>query len=336
MHRLMNLLIFKVNQLGDNVVFLPLVQQLAAHFPHWRITVMTSPAATPLYEVACPAARLLSFNTQDFNSSWKNPARLARLLRITRALKPDTCLLGNDQGNAAHFIARLSGAALCVGPHVPERRLGFLLHHREPLIETDSAARQNWRIAQAMLARLGHPALPDAIPAPDLSAFGREGHGAIAIHAGASRAYKRWPLERFIALANKLEDTHPVLWFDQNEAGEEMLAPRIRRVTPGSLHDFIRHLAGARHFIGNNSGPMNLASALGIPGTIFNGPSRPNWDPMWHSEKFDLLRDAALACQPCDLFSRPVNHCQNTFHPMACMDRWSVDEVHQRVLARLE
>lgn len=331
----MNLLIFKVNQLGDNVVYLPLVQQLATRFPHWRITVMTSPAAAPLYEVACPQTSVLSHATQDFNASWKNPARLTRLLRAARATKPDTCLLGNDQGNAAHLIARLSGASLCIGPRVPERRLGFLLHHREPLIETDSAARQNWRIAQAMLTRLGQPPLPDAIPAPDLSAFGRESHHAIAIHAGASRAYKRWPLERFIALANRLADTHPVLWFDQNEAAETLLDPRVRRVTPGSLHDFIRLLAGARHFIGNNSGPMNLASALGIPGTIFNGPSRPNWDPMWHSEKFDLLRHPALACQPCDLISHPVNQCQNTRHPMACMDRWSVNEVHQRVLSRL-
>lgn len=331
----MNLLIFKVNQLGDNVVFLPLVQQLATHFPHWRITVATSPAAAPLYEIACPQVRLLSFATQDFNSSWKTPARLALILRATRATKPAACLLGNDQGNAAHLIARLSGASLCIGPRVPERRLGFLLHHREPLIESDSAARQNWRIAQAMLARWGQPAFPDVIPAPDLSAFGREDHGAIAIHAGASRAYKRWPLQRFIELANKLVETHPVLWFDQNEAAETLLDPRIRRVTPGSLHDFIRLLAGARHFIGNNSGPMNLASALGIPSTIFNGPSRPNWDPVWHSEKFDLLRDAALACQPCDLFYRPVNHCQNTLHPMACMDRWSVGEAHQRVIARL-
>ena len=94
-------------------------------------------------------------------------------------------------------------------------------------------------------------------------------------------------------------------------------------------------MAGARHFVGNNSGPMNIASALGVSGTILNGPSAANWDPPWHGERFDLLRDPALACQPCDPLTHPANVCQNREHPMACMLRWSVDDVLKEVSRRL-
>ena len=106
----MTLLVFKVNQLGDNVVFLPVVQALVTAHPDWRIVVMTSPAAARLYEVCCPKVELRVFETAKFNGAWRKPWRLARMARELRTLRPDACLLGDDQGNVAHLLARLSGA----------------------------------------------------------------------------------------------------------------------------------------------------------------------------------------------------------------------------------
>jgi ADP-heptose:LPS heptosyltransferase len=140
---------------------------------------------------------------------------------------------------------------------------------------------------------------------------------------------------RFVALANAVSRSHPVMWIDQGTQEETALVTEVQRVKPESLADFIRLMAGARLLVGNNSGPMNIASALGVPGIIFNGPSRPNWDPAWHRGQFDLLRDPQLACQPCDKAGKPVNACQNLRHPMACMDFWTVDAAHQKVLMRL-
>ena len=51
----MNVVIFKLNHLGDNVVFLPVVQTLRARFPDWRLTVITSPGEAPLYEGSADA-----------------------------------------------------------------------------------------------------------------------------------------------------------------------------------------------------------------------------------------------------------------------------------------
>ncbi len=331
----MTLLVFKVNQLGDNVVFLPVVQALAATHPGWRIIVATSPVAAPLYRVTCPQVEVLEFPTAAFNAAWRKPWSLLPMAARLRALRPDACLVANDQGNVAHLLARLSGASHCVGPLVAGRTLGGLLHQRVPLLEDEAAPLQNWRIAQALVAHLGLSALPAQPPAPDLTAFGRDDHGGVVIHPGASRAYQRWPLDRYVKLANQLCEAEPVLWMVQGEPAESALDTRVRRVKPESLAALIRCLAGARLFIGNNSGPMHIASALGIPGVVPAGPSTLAWDPFWHRDRFDLLREPLLPCQPCDKFGQPANVCLNIQQPHACLERWTVENVHALVLARL-
>jgi len=331
----MRLLIFKVNQLGDNVVFLPVVQQLARQFPHWKITICTSPSAAPLYHTACPNVVVKEFVTSSFNRAWQSPMSLLSLIRQFHAMPQDCCLLGNDQGNVAHLLARATGADWTTGPFIAERYLGRLLHQRVTLDFSQPDPFQNWHLAQGLLEHLKLPPLPEHIPPPELGAFGNIAHGGVFIHAGASREYKKWPVENFIALANRLSENHPVVWMNQNESAESRLLHAVHRVQPGTLAQLIRHVAGARLFIGNNSGPMNLASALGIPGIIFNGPSLPVWDPFWHPERFVILRDPALACQPCDQFMRPRDTCSNISEPMACMKRWSVDRVHEIAMQKL-
>lgn len=332
----MTWLVFKVNQLGDNVVFLPVVQSLGLARPQDRIVVVTSPLAAPLYQIACPGATVVTYPTAEFNSAWKRPSSLLSMIHQMRSMKPDIALLADDQGNVSHMLARMSGARVSVGPKIKGRWLGPLLHERMPLVETRPASLQNWLLCQTALKKVGLPFLPgETPPPPDLSNFGKDPHGAIVIHAGASLPYKRWPIERYVSLANRLREIAPVRWFQQGSADESALHPSIQQVRPDSLESFIRQMAGARFFIGNNSGPMNIASAFGTPGIILNGPARPNWDPMWHRERFDVLRDPHLACQPCDPVTGPVNQCLNREHPMTCMDRWTVDKVYDRVIQRL-
>jgi len=320
----MTLLVFKVNQLGDNVVYLPVVQSLAAAHPDWRIVVLTSPAAARLYEVCCPKVELRVFETAKFNGAWRQPWRLMYMAAQLRALKPDACLLGDDQGNVAHLLARMSGAKVCVGPRTPHVRLNALLHARVDVNADESVAMHNWHIAGAKFA------LPETMPAPDLNAFGSDESGAIVIHAGASRDYQRWPLRNFVTLANRLAETHAVRWIAQPDDTD--LSDKVERVETQSLDELVRVIAGAKLFVGNNSGPMHIAAACGTPGVILVGPSSPRWDPAWHRERFDLLREPRLSCQPCDLPTKPVNRCLNLQTPMACLNRWTVDAVHERVV----
>ena len=334
----MKLMVFKVNQLGDNVVFLPVVQWLQRNLRDVEISVFTSPVAAPLYEVCTPGVRVLTADTKVFNSSWRNPAQLLHYHRMVRKEAPDVCLLADDQGNVAHLLARASGARIRVSGRHARVKLSMLLTHREILDLHEHVAVQNWRIMMLTMRALGLPIseVPEHPPAPDLSGFGaRNSERLILIHPGASRDYKRWPLDRYVALANALCDDADVCFIRQSHESEKLLRPQVQQLQPSSLQDFIKLMGRAGLFIGNNSGPMNIAAALGIPGIIFCGPSIPSWDPAWHAASFHLLRDPKVACQPCDRLDHPVDRCQNAATPMACMLRWSVDHVRELALSKL-
>ena len=329
----MKLAIFKVNQLGDNVVFLPVVQALRRRFPDWKLFVFTSPLAAELFTADLPPEQMLVMPTREFNGAWRHPLSLARLAARARRERFDASLLAHDQGNVAHLLARLAGGKVRVGIRPDFIKVPGGLTDIVALSPELKIAQANWELARTLVQRIGGAEWAETPPAPDLSHLAGDAapiDGRVVIHAGASLVYKRWFPERFQALANRLAEKFEVLWIEQPELGSLDLSAAVRRVAPSSLGALVKTLRTAGLFIGNNSGPMNIASALGCPSIIISGPSHPVWDPMWFPERMQILRDDALACLPCDGPIRPVSVCQNAASPLACMARWSVQEVYER------
>jgi len=102
------------------------------------------------------------------------------------------------------------------------------------------------------------PALPppaEGVPVIPVPAAPR-GDFAV-VHPFASSPAKRWPLEKFRALAAQLD--MPVRWC----AGpEEELAGAVRI---DDLYELACWLSAARVYIGNDSGIAHLAAAVGVP-----------------------------------------------------------------------
>jgi ADP-heptose:LPS heptosyltransferase len=331
----MNIGIFEVNQLGDNVVFLPVVQALRKKFPDWRLFLATTPTAAALYDADVPPDRRLVILRADFNGAWRNPFRLVRLAVRVFSERLDGSVLADDQGNVAHLLALLAGGRIRIGMRREYVRVrGGLTHAVAPLAGV-SPALQNWEIARAAVRAFGGGDIAPRPPAPDLGHLVR---GAIRrpkriiIHPGASMAFKRWHPDRFRELAVRLATDHEVIWIEQPELGEVQLPGTITRVASGSLQEFVHLLGTASLLVANNSGPMNLAAAIGTPAVIISGPAHPAWDPVWHSEKFLILRETSLPCLPCETERRAVTKCSNVANPMACMKAWSVQTVYERTV----
>jgi hypothetical protein len=92
------------------------------------------------------------------------------------------------------------------------------------------------------------------------------------IHPFSGSAAKNWALERFRALAPRLE--WPVQWC----AGpQEKLEGAIRME---NLYELACWLRTARVYIGNDSGITHLAAAVGVPVVAIFGPTDPQvWAP---------------------------------------------------------
>ena len=338
----MRVLIFKANQLGDNVVFLPIVQAFRRLFPQWELAVVTSPVAEPLYEAAIPdPAQRFIVSTARFNRSWRQPTEFLRHWWRATAFRPDACLLAEDQANVAYLLAFLCGSPRRIAMERPFIKVQALATRLLPPQADEKVPLVNWRIARALVQDACGEAWPAEPPSPDLShLLSMEGPSEasrkcrIVIHPGASRAYQRWLPERYIELANRLaaKGNAEVVWIETTTARTTGLTTEVSSVRTPSVRELVQTLHGAALFVGNNSGPMHVANALGCPCVIINGPTSYHWDPVWHAERMLMLRDTGLPCLPCDALARPANVCQNTLDPMACMKFWSVDAIYERCL----
>ncbi|MFV0338856.1 MAG: glycosyltransferase family 9 protein [Chthoniobacterales bacterium] len=328
----MKVLILKVNQLGDNLIFLPVVQSLVQRLAREQVHLYTTDLARQLYENFLPSENIHAYSKDRFNQSWKHPGFFLRLIQEIRSIRADMVLLPYDQGNAARLLALFSGAKYRVGVKNPRTRTNWCLNHGIEAEASMPAAERDWVLLGEIANILGFDDVEKSPPAPGITSLLEDlsemSSRRVMIHAGASREYKQWPMERFVALASRLiEEGFEVVWAEQKNDEEKNLSSSVHFLAAGSLRDFIRELGKCRYFIGNNSGPMNLANALGLASLIFSGPSPTIWDPYWHQDRIINLRLPELSCQPCDTLIAPVNFCQNKEEPMACMKRWSVESV---------
>jgi len=331
------IVIFKFNHLGDNVVFVPAVQALRRLQPDWQITLLTTPNEAELYRGPGGPQEILTSLKPAFDQSHRRPWVLARWIWEVRRRRPDACLLSFDQGSAAHLVAKLSGAPIRIGGNLEQIRVRGSLTEVTPLPADGRPVTWHWDMTRALLRALGSGApLPPIPPPPDLEHLGAPalGRRRIVVHAGASRPINQWPVPRFAAVAQALAVDHEVAWVEHG--GTTGPAPEgTAPANPRSLGELATLLRGAELFLGNNSGPMHLANALGIGGVAVTGPSASGWDPFWFQERWTVLRHPNLACAPCERPNVALEGCANLESPMACLAYWTAERVTAACRARL-
>ncbi|WP_108847917.1 glycosyltransferase family 9 protein [Dietzia lutea] len=125
--------------------------------------------------------------------------------------------------------------------------------------------------------------------------------GPVVVHPGAAAPARRWPVERWTAVARALaEDGHRVVI--TGSADEAALTAEVAGSTPGAtdaggaldldaLTDLVR---GAALVLSGDTGIAHLATALATPSVVLFGPVPPRWwgpliDPhlhhvLWHGD----------------------------------------------------
>jgi ADP-heptose:LPS heptosyltransferase len=334
----MNVLIFKLSPIGDTVMFLPVVQELRRLRPGWHITVCTTPACAGLFRPTIGESDIWTAELEQFRRAWRRPASLLPWVMRVRRLRPDAVLLSFDQSSVARMLAILSGAPIRIGGAQSAVNWRRGLTREVPIGPGQSLAHWEWEMARDLPLGPGSgwPEIPPPPCLPIAARLPRGDRPRIVIHAGASRAYQLWPIERFMRLAGRLAVDFDVTWVREPGGVRATPGPPVATTeTPGILE--FAALAGASDlFVGNHSGPFHLACAAGTPCVVVTGPTLPVCDPPWSAGRATFLRMPGLACMPCDRLIVSPNKCTNLQTPMACMDYWSVeavDRVCRNVLA---
>ena len=152
--------------------------------------------------------------------------------------------------------------------------------------------------------------------------------GKLRIAFGPGAAYgtaKCWPADRYAQLAGRLiaDFGADVILF--GAASERDVAAHVAALEPRVINlagkttigDLPAFLARCGLFIGNDSGAMHLAAAVGLPLVAVFGPTNPGGTAPLAPHVMVVQR--RVACSPCFLRHCPIDH--------RCMTGVTVDEV---------
>lgn len=133
--------------------------------------------------------------------------------------------------------------------------------------------------------------------------------GFVALAPGAHWPAKRWPREYFVSLAQMILEETGLSIVVVGSAEDRALGAEISKPFPTRMMDLCGRLglkelrevvARARVLVTNDTGPMHLAEALGVPVLAFFGPTvREFGFAPWRPESRVL--EVTLNCRPCSL-----------------------------------
>jgi ADP-heptose:LPS heptosyltransferase len=262
--------------LGDLLTGIPALRLLRNALPEWRIDLAAPAQLTPLVRLAGAVDGIV--DTPDLGPvPWSGPL-------------PELAVDLHGNGPASKGVLQVLE---------PQRLLAFAGpdHHGTP-VQGPAWRRDEHEVARwCRLVREGlglpadlPPVLGDGTDAAALriarpACAGPPHSGSVVIHPGAASGSRRWPAERFAAVASVLADEAAV--HITGSPDEAALTDDVRRragLPPEAdlagctdLFDLARTVAEAQVVISGDTGIAHLASALGTPSVVLFGPIPPAW-----------------------------------------------------------
>lgn len=300
--------------LGDLLIGLNVVQKACEQMVKegHHVSVLLDDAYKDLLEGAFQSSTVYYYPRKALRSG--NPIRRAhRYLKVVTALRAIKADVAIDvvADSVSSMVTFLSGAQYKIA------RPGAVYKHRyDRVVDAHPEPHEYYRFHNA-LAQVtdlsSHEASYGTIVSNEvdnkvdvlLRNNNLENAKVVVIHPGATKLFKMWPQEHFAALIKLLRkaDYSPVLI--GAGAVDRSVNHAINQCLDGPVPDFcdqlkLRQLVSLFSkvlcYIGNDSGPMHLASASNIPAIAFFGPSDDKiWGPL--SSKTLVLR-GEQGCEP--------------------------------------
>ena len=337
MRELRRILIVRLGALGDIIHAIPAAAALRSRYPDARIHWMVDPRYVELLGLVEAIDEPIAIDPRALLDSAQRRAFIGRMLALREA-RYDVVI---------DFQGLLKSAVLARAVR-GDRTIGFPgAHLREPAARffyTDTpdpgdavhVIRKNLALLRSLGVTDSQIHFPIRVPRTWAveSVASRYGAGGYAlINPGAAWPNKRWPAERFGALAEAIRRDlgvpSLVLW----GPGEEALAAEVIAASSGAavlspptaIVDVPGLARDARVFVSGDTGPLHMAGAVGTPLVSLFGPTYPERNGPWSEADITLSRVQACEC-------RYERQCRRSAR---CIDDISVDEVADAVRRRV-
>jgi heptosyltransferase-1 len=306
----LRVLVVRLGAMGDVLHAMPAVAAVRARMPechigwviepHWAPLLQSDAgalprtAAMPLVDVV-HTAHARGWARQPFSSAtWQ------AMLALRQDLREQEYDLAIDLQGAVRsaLIGKSSGARLIGEAEPRERPARWFFARRVPTGGVHVIEQAAEVASAAMNARLCPmlPPLPTSAEIEDrMAARLPQGMPLVLLHPGAGWGAKRWPAERYGAVAAALAAQGYAVVVNR-APGEEALSAAIREASGGAaleistdVGELIAMTRRSVLAIGGDTGPMHLACALGRPVVGIYGPTDPARNGPW-GVPFRVLR----------------------------------------------
>lgn len=351
---LRRVLILRMSALGDIVNALYVLPALRAALPDARIGWVVDDRFSGLFDCVPDVHEVIVFPRARWGRALRNPLRWPVVAWQARTYLNDLRGRGYEaaldfQGNAkSAFHLWGAGIPLRVGFDASGAREGA---HGFANVRVPASAGRVPRaekflsLLRVLGVRVDTPSVRFRVPAVEEAEVGRflETHGLsdrrfAVLHPGSSAfgSYKRWPPERFAALARRLAADGLGVVVSWGPSEKELSESIVRvggaaEVGAGGMRivlaletrpiaRLVALLQRASVFVGNDSGPLHLAAACGTPVVGLYGPKDPAVYGPFSGPRAVLYHP--LPCSPCGRRRCGFNEC---------MELIPVEDVRDRV-----
>ena len=286
------ILVVELWNIGDVILTMPVLIQLRVWFPAARISLLARPHARPVLEGTGLVDEFIETDlgwTEGKTGNYSLAYRWRELRRLRQELRRrDFDLAFKARMHVReHALLALSGARRRVAfgfgqgdrvltdpipvgdPH--RHKADDWLRLLEPLGGAATGASARLRVSDAEKARAKEYLRAHGVPSDAL---------VVGIHPGASISEKRWPLDRFAAVAHSLArraDVKVLAFVDPAGYGSSIGESADVITTRVDLREMIALIERCAVLICNDSGPMHIAGALGVPTVAIFGSGIAEW-----------------------------------------------------------
>lgn len=328
------ILIVRTDRIGDVLLSTPVIKALRQKYPQAYISMMVSPYARDIVEGNPYLDEVIIYDKDIKHKSWMRSLKFASRLKKR---KFDLAVILHPT-NRVHLLIFLAGIPRRLGYN---RKFGFLnnlvkAHTKQEGLKHEAEYNLDLLCdlgVNGNAQELFMPTRPESEQwVKDLFASHsiKETDKLLAINPGASCPSKIWPASNFAQASEILARRHNfkilVVSGPKDIPLANMIAHKIGDKAINlsgktSVNQLASILKRCVLFISNDSGPVHIASSLGIPVISIFGRNQPGlsprrWGPLGRQDKY-LHKD--VGCVQC-----LAHNCKKEF---ACLRAISVEDV---------
>jgi len=321
------LVIISLHKLGDTIFTIPAIQQIYKRYGK-KISILCFPESVPIYRIKFDDIQLCPLSHDEFRFGQRFAKHSAK--SKLKNLKPEIILDLTGSMISASLIYNIKAKQI----------IGINRKQFSSIYDNYILVRDEPKLVDMYL---------DAI-SPLIEIFSRTDSkkqkklinplGRILIHPFAGWKEKEWNLKSIITLVIELNKNHPVSLVTQNnqlssDVINELDYLNIELIQTNSVEELIKSISECSIFIGNDSGPVNIANFLGKPTFSIYGATNPDYTAS--EEDHQRYTQKKLDCSA----KQNEKYCtigvgKYDCPGIQCMTLLTVDEVYSNVTPLIE